>query len=135
MLAFGKRSRRYGVEIPLTSLIDIVFLLLIYFLLTTNFLVDEGVRVNLPQAQALHESVDTEIVVYLRVDGNIYLKDQAVSAAQFFQKLKELAAQGATPVVIVKADKNIIVDRVVTVMDLARSAGIEKILLATERKL
>ena len=134
MLAFGKRSRRYGVEIPLTSLIDIVFLLLIYFLLTTNFLTEEGVRVNLPQARALHESVDSEIIVHLQIDGNIYLNNQIVSSALFFQQLQEMAGQGIAPVVIVKADKDIIVDRVVALMDLARSAGVEKILLATERK-
>jgi biopolymer transport protein ExbD len=43
--------RRSSVQMPLTSLIDIVFLLLIYFLLTTNFMVDEGIKIKLPEAR------------------------------------------------------------------------------------
>ncbi len=45
-----KRRERYAIVAPLTSLIDIVFMLLIYFLLTTNFMVDEGIKIKLPQA-------------------------------------------------------------------------------------
>ena len=47
-----KKRNRGQVQVPLTSLIDIVFLLLIYFLLTTNFMVDEGIKIKLPQAKA-----------------------------------------------------------------------------------
>ena len=51
MLVHRKKRPRYKLQMPLTSLIDIVFLLLIYFLLTTNFMVAEGINVSLPQAQ------------------------------------------------------------------------------------
>ena len=49
MLVHRTRRPRYGVQFPLASLIDIVFLLLVYFLLTTNFMVDEGIDVKLLQ--------------------------------------------------------------------------------------
>lgn len=49
MLKFKKHTNRYQIQAPLTSLIDIVFLLLIYFLLTTNFIVEEGIKIKLPQ--------------------------------------------------------------------------------------
>ncbi len=52
MLVHRRKRSPYGVQLPLASLIDIVFLLLIYFLLTTNFMVDEGIDVKLPQAEA-----------------------------------------------------------------------------------
>jgi len=52
MLVRSKQREAYKVQMPLTSLIDIVFLLLIYFLLTTNFLVEEGIKIKLPQARA-----------------------------------------------------------------------------------
>ena len=48
MLVHHRERARYGVQIPLTPLIDIVFMLLIYFLLTTNFMVDEGIKIKLP---------------------------------------------------------------------------------------
>ncbi|MBW2617114.1 MAG: biopolymer transporter ExbD, partial [Deltaproteobacteria bacterium] len=50
MLVHHRRRNRIQIQMPLTSLIDIVFLLLIYFLLTTNFMVDEGIKIKLPQA-------------------------------------------------------------------------------------
>ena len=52
MLVHPRRRDPIEVQVPLTSLIDIVFLLLIYFLLTTNFMVDEGIKIKLPQARA-----------------------------------------------------------------------------------
>jgi biopolymer transport protein ExbD len=51
MIVHPKRRERFQVQVPLTSLIDMVFLLLIYFLLTTNFLKEEGIAVKLPQAR------------------------------------------------------------------------------------
>ena len=52
MLGKHKAKKRYEIRMPLTALIDIVFLLLVYFLLTTNFMVDEGIKIKLPQAKA-----------------------------------------------------------------------------------
>lgn len=133
MLRFARRKQQYGVQIPLTSLIDIVFLLLIYFLLTTNFLVDEGIQVNLPRAKAFSDSVDSEIVIHLRENGDIYFDQGKTSTVELLNNLRNSVASGVKPVVIVKADKSIIVDRVVAIMDIAKAAGVDKILLATER--
>ena len=54
-----RRKKRYAVQMPMTPLIDIVFMLLIYFLLTTNFMVDEGIKVKLPQAKAAAPQTQT----------------------------------------------------------------------------
>jgi len=134
MLRFSRRYRHYGVQIPLTSLIDIVFLLLIYFLLTTNFLVDEGLKVNLPEAKTFSDSLETELVIQLHKNGEIYLDQDIVSTANLLAQLRNAVASGVEPVVIVKADKTVIVDRVVAVMDLAKAAGVKTILLATQRE-
>lgn len=133
MLKLSKKSNHYGVQIPLTSLIDIVFLLLIYFLLTTNFLVDEGLKINLPKAKTFSDAVETELVIQLHENGEIYLDQSIISTASLLTQLRNTVASGVEPVVIVKADKTVIVDRVVAVMDLARAAGVDTILLATER--
>jgi len=65
MLKFKKRTNRYQIQAPLTSLIDIVFLLLIYFLLTTNFIVEEGIKIKLPQATASAPQIKQEITVFV----------------------------------------------------------------------
>ena len=78
MAMFSKKRRRYTVKMPLTPLIDIVFLLLIYFLLTTNFMVDEGIKIKLPQAKASAPQKEQEITVYIDKDGRTYLENQQI---------------------------------------------------------
>ena len=73
MLVHQKKKAPYAVQVPLTSLIDVVFLLLIYFLLTTNFMVDEGIKIKLPQARASAPQVEEVITVYVDAQGRIYV--------------------------------------------------------------
>lgn len=133
MLVHKKKRPRYQMQMPLTSLIDIVFLLLIYFLLTTNFLVDEGIKVALPQAQAGAPQIRKEITVYVDKDGRSYLEDQEVPAEQLYSRLKELIGGQKDRMVVVKADRSVVLNKAVKVMDLAKAAGAEKLFLATEK--
>jgi biopolymer transport protein ExbD len=73
MLVHARKRKRFQVQIPLTSLIDIVFLLLIYFLLTTNFMVDEGIKIKLPQAKAAAPQTEEVITVYVDQEGRAFL--------------------------------------------------------------
>ena len=72
----------------MTSLIDIVFLLLIYFLLTTNFMVDEGIQVKLPQAQATSPQTEKEITIYVDGTGKIFMDNRAVPLNELFTMIK-----------------------------------------------
>jgi len=119
--------------IPLTPLIDIVFLLLIYFLLTTNFMVEEGVNIKLPQAKASAPQIEEEITVYIDQEGRILLKNKEVSLPKLFDALKELIGENPEKVVMVKADRSVTVDKVVKVMDVAKAAGAGRLVLATEK--
>ncbi|MFO7715274.1 ExbD/TolR family protein [Desulfosarcina sp.] len=133
MLRFKKRTSPYGVQIPLTSLIDVVFLLLIYFLLTTNFLADEGIKVNLPKANAAVDPIDPEIIIHIDKGGRVYLQEAEASLPILLNRLRTLLAERDDPVVIVKADRTVIVDQVVGVMDVVTAAGAHRMMLATER--
>jgi biopolymer transport protein ExbD len=75
------------VQTPLTSLIDIVFLLLIYFLLTTNFMVDEGINIKQPQAQAAKPQTEKEITVYVDTDGKAFLENKELALNELFDRL------------------------------------------------
>ena len=133
MLVHQKKRRKYSIGMPLTSLIDIVFMLLIYFLLTTNFLVDEGITIKLPQARAAAPQTQQEITVYVDKDGQAYLLDQKVPEDMLFKRLKEMIGEEADRLVVVKADRSAILNRVVKVMDLAKAAGAGRLCLATEK--
>lgn len=131
-LTFKKRER-YSIQAPLTSLIDIVFMLLIYFLLTTNFMVDEGIDVKLPQAKASAPQAKQEITVYVDAKGQAYLNDEAVSLNELSSRVKEMIGNDRDRLVVVKSDRRVILNKAVKVMDVVKAAGAERLLLATER--
>lgn len=128
-----KKQQRYTIQAPLTALIDIVFMLLIYFLLTTNFMVDEGIDVDLPQAKASAPQAEKEITVYVDKDGQPYLEDQKIEMDMLFRKLKQMIGKDSDRMVIVKADRSVVLNKAVKVMDFAKAAGADRLCLATER--
>jgi len=134
-MLFQKRERRYyQLQAPLTSLIDIVFLLLIYFLLTTNFMVDEGIAVKLPHAKAIAPQTEKEITIYVDSAGKVYMDEQVVPLNLLFAKIKARLSGNIDLPVVIKADRSVILDKAVKVMDMAKAAGAGKLVLATERK-
>jgi biopolymer transport protein ExbD len=134
MLVHKKKRPWYPIQTPLTSLIDIVFMLLIYFLLTTNFMVDEGIKIKLPQARASSSITQEEITVYVDREGRAYIKNVQVAEDQLFRQLKELIGSQTDALVMVKADRLVELSRAVKVMDLAKAAGAERLCLATEKE-
>ena len=133
MLVHKKKRPRYEIQAPLTSLIDIVFMLLIYFLLTTNFMVDEGIKIKLPQAKAAAPQVQTEITVYVDKTGQAYINETKIGQDRLFKHLKELIGTERDKLVIIKADRGVVLNKAVKVMDLAKAAGAGRLCLATEK--
>jgi len=123
------------VEVPLTSLIDIVFLLLIYFLLTTNFMVEEGIKIKLPQARASAPQTEEVITVYVDGEGRAFLGTEEVSLAALFDRLKEMIGRQENKLVVIRADRAVILNKAVKVMDVAKAAGAGRLCLATEKDL
>ena len=134
MLVHHRRRNRIQIQMPLTSLIDIVFLLLIYFLLTTNFMVDEGIKIKLPQARASAPQTEQEITVYVDRDGRAFLENQEVSLAGLFDRLREMIGKSKDKLVVVRADRTVILNKAVKVMDVAKAAGAARLCLATEKE-
>jgi biopolymer transport protein ExbD len=133
MLIHAKRKTRYQVQMPMTSLIDIVFMLLIYFLLTTNFMVDEGIKIKLPQARASAPQTEETITVYVNREGRAFLETEEMSPAILFERLREKIGSRENKLVVVRADRASILNKVVKVMDIAKAAGAGRLCLATEK--
>jgi biopolymer transport protein ExbD len=133
MLIHRKKKARYQIQSPLVSLIDIVFMLLIYFLLTTNFMVDEGIKIKLPQAKAAAPQTQKEITVYVDRDGRVFLSNKQIPDDLLFKKLKEMIGGQKDRLVVVKADRLVLLNNVVRVMDIAKAAGAERLCLATQK--
>ena len=134
-MMFPKKERRfYQLQAPLTSLIDIVFLLLIYFLLTTNFMVDEGIKIQLPQADTTSPQVEKEITITIDKSGRIYLENEPVLLGELFQHVKERIEGRQELPVVIKADRSIMLNTAVRVMDVVKAAGAGRLVLATEKE-
>lgn len=135
MIKSRKKMAIYEVQMPLTSLIDIVFMLLIYFLLTTNFMVDEGIKIKLPQAKASKPQVEESITIFVDNEGRSYLNNQEVTIGELFKMVKEMVGNDKDKLVVVRSDRGVILNKVVRVMDVAKAAGAGRLCLATEKDL
>lgn len=133
MLVYRRKRARYEIQAPLTSLIDIVFLLLIYFLLTTNFMVDEGIKIKLPQARASKPQVEESITVYVDKEGQSYLNNEQITIGNLFKRLRDMISEKKDTLVVIRADRGVILNKAVKVMDVAKAAGAGRLCLATER--
>jgi biopolymer transport protein ExbD len=134
MLVHAKRMPRYQVQMPMTPLIDIVFMLLIYFLLTTNFMVDEGIKIKLPQAQAAAPQTEEPITVYVDAQGRAFLGSEELSPDRLFDRLQQQIGGRKDALVVVRADRTVILNKAVKVMDIAKAAGAGRLCLATEKE-
>ena len=134
MLVHPKPRERIKVQVPLTSLIDIVFLLLIYFLLTTNFMVEEGIKIKLPQARAAAPQTEEVITVYVDKQGRTFLGSEEVSFDKLFDRVKEMIGGQENKLVVIRADRGVILNKVVKVMDVAKASGAGRLCLATEKE-
>jgi biopolymer transport protein ExbD len=130
----SKRALTAQAEIQMTPLIDMVFILLIFFVVTTSFVSETGLEIQRPQSSSSETLPRENIPVAIGVDGRITVDGQRVgllSVRPFLQK--RLRMQPGLAVVLV-ADKAVSVDRVVRVMDEVRGAGISEVALATAAK-
>ena len=127
-----KYKRKLDASLNMTPMIDIVFLLLIFFLLTTNFITEEGIQIKLPQAQSTAEQTQEDITVYISKEGKIYLGGKEFNESSLFNRLRDLIGKNRNKLVIVKADREIILNKAVKVMDIAKTAGAEKLCIATD---
>ncbi len=135
MLKFKSGRDRYQMQAPLTSLIDIVFLLLIYFLLTTNFIVEEGIKIKLPNARAAAPQVKQEVTIFVDKDGTPYIANTPIPINTLYTRIKEMIGNDTDRLVVIKADKTVVLNKAVKVMDIAKAAGASRLCLATEKGL
>ena len=119
----------------IVALIDIVFMLLIYFLLTTNFMVDEGIKIKLPQAKAAAPQVEEVLTVYVDIQGRAIIGEETVPLNRLFDILKHKIGSREDKLVVIRADRAVILNKAVKIMDIAKAAGAGRLCLATEKDL
>jgi biopolymer transport protein ExbD len=134
MLRFqARQTPRIGIH--LTALIDIVFLLLIYFLLTSSFVEQEGIAISVPEVRTTGMYPESIPVVLIDEGGQFYLEKKAVSDKELSARLRAFLALSADKSVAIKADKRVAYERVVQALDIAKENGADVLNLAVEKKI
>ncbi|HOJ37117.1 MAG TPA: biopolymer transporter ExbD [Ignavibacteriales bacterium] len=123
------------VEFSHSSLTDIVMSLLIFFLLTSQFVVLTGVKVTLPGSKANSSTDAAQIVVVISEDKSLYVNTEYVVLSELENKLKQLKTKINTDNLIIKADKSVPVELIIKVIDAGKLSGLGKFTLQTEKKL
>ena len=137
-MRFKSTSRLLQLEkgsstLDIAPLIDIVFQLLIFFMLTASFIFQPGIKINLPKAvtsEVLHEQ---NVVITVTGENLIYLDNKAVTSNELNRKLTSEIGPLKKPLLI-KADRHASLGRVVEVWDMCRAAGISQVNIATNPK-
>ncbi len=129
-----ERNHRGSEDINITPLIDMVFLLLIFFLLTSSFIIDRGIKINLPKTVSSETVHDSRITVAIDSAGIGLVDHEQVLIDSLLDKLKNAYEKKETKTIYLKADKQNRVDILVQVMDIIKQSGSEKMNLITEAK-
>ena len=116
-----------------SSLTDIVFLLVIFFLLTSQFVIQTGVKVKLPSSETNEQSEPTQLIVTITEAGVVYAGSEEINIDLLSSKLNEMKGLSDQHNLVIRADKTVQIDMVIKVIDAAKSVGIGKFTIETEK--
>ena len=133
MLRFPAKTRTRP-TIHLTALIDIVFLLLIFFLLASTFVEQVGLNIEIPEVESKGEGLLPELIVQIDQDGKIFVDDINVNTRQLTTVLKMRIQSLGKDTVVIHADRRTQYDNVAQVIDAAKLAGAKNLVLVTRQK-
>ncbi|MCP3867129.1 MAG: biopolymer transporter ExbD [Gammaproteobacteria bacterium] len=129
-----ERRRRAGSILNLTPLIDIVFLLLVFFMLTSHFIEDEAIDIDLPAAKSGNEATGKEFVeVIVNPDGELLIDGRTIDLEHLEQTLRGALHAPETRFVRLRGDHEVRLGLAVSVIDAARSAGAEALDILTRQ--
>lgn len=113
------------------SLTDIILLLLIFFLLSSTFIVQPGIKVQLPKATTAAVESKGRIYVTITADKNVFLNQEKISRSNLGDQIHNLLQQDPEQVVVIQADKDLTLENTIEVIDIVKLAGGEKFVIAT----
>ncbi len=134
MNRFGRLSRRNrtGLGLDLTPMVDVVFLLVIFFMVSTTFItLESGLPVDLPQAQSSQAQSSELPTVTINQDDQIFVGGSQVAEGDLVAVLREVLASSASDTVVLRADQSVRYGLPVRVMDLIKQAGAQRVAIAT----
>jgi len=130
---FEGRARIHS-HLDIAPLIDIVFLLLVFFMLTSTFMVPEAIELELPESKSARAVDTTPIIVSLNKTGQLALNGESVLLEQLQPRIEALLKKDTDAAITLKSDAHTEVQQLLKVMDEIRAAGGTNVALATMQK-
>ena len=128
-----RRSRSQDdTEVNVTPMLDVVFIMLIFFIVTASFVKEAGIEVNRPDAATAEKKERGNILVAITDNGQIWIDKRQVDPRALRANIERLHAENPQGSVVIQADKNSKNGLLVEVMDAARLAGVYNVSIAAE---
>ncbi|MFZ3532200.1 biopolymer transporter ExbD [Vibrio harveyi] len=119
-------------NVDMTPLIDVVFILLIFFILSASFQQQSQIKVERPNSQVTDSISNVSITVSVDEQGQIWFDNQPVEVELLTSRVKQKAAQASNVSVVIDVDKSVDSGRLIQVVDKVRIAGVNNVAVATE---
>ncbi|MDO8526018.1 MAG: biopolymer transporter ExbD [Candidatus Omnitrophota bacterium] len=130
-MKFKRRTKIEKGMIEMTPMINIFFLLFIFFAFTSSFIFQPGIKVNLPKAVTSEVVQQESAVLIVTRDDKIYLNDREISRDELLSNLRLIAKDNAP--LLIKADSHASLGKVVEIWDICRREGVSQANIATNR--
>ncbi len=119
-------------DINLTPMLDVVFIMLIFFVVTTSFIKESGVEVNRPSAETAERQEQANILIAIRPNGEIWIDGRAIDVRAVRANIERLRAEFPEGQVVIQGDRAAQIGLLVRVMDQVRLAGITNVAIAAD---
>ena len=119
-------------DIDMTPMLDVVFILLIFFIVTASFVKEAGIDVNRPDAATAVKKQRANILVAISDQGDIWINKRKIDIRAVQANIERLKAENPQGTVVIQADKKSTTDTLIKVMDAARAAGVFDVSIAAQ---
>jgi len=124
-------NKKRKITVNLTSLIDVLFILIIFFSVSSTFLEQPGIELKLPKAESSEAHTTQKVIIYVDESENLFLNDEMVTINNLTDEVKNLVEAQSDNSIVLKADADVSHGMVIQIMDLLRQQGIYKIVVST----
>lgn len=129
---FANLIEEEDAQIDMTPMLDVVFIMLIFFIVTASFVKESGIDVNRPEAATAVQKDRANILIAISAKGEIWINKRQVDARAVQANIARLYAENPQGSVVIQADRKATTDTLIKVMDAARAAGVYDVSIATE---
>ncbi|MCF6263749.1 MAG: biopolymer transporter ExbD [Xanthomonadales bacterium] len=129
---FNQTEVEEEAEIDITPMLDVVFIMLIFFIVTATFVKEAGIDVNRPDAATAVKKEKANILIAIGANNDIWIDKRMIDIRSVRPNIERLHAENPQGSVVIQADKESKTDTLIQVMDAARQAGVYNVAIAAQ---